>query len=485
MALVSTGSRLSPRPSWLVAFSALAATACGDSDSTTATPVEIVQAPAQPGSPAKPGSKKPGKAKRPDPCRGVPLPADQHFVPAGLCASAVAFDQDELRQIGFARNGDLIGVRTSGDVVRFRDVNDDGLFEGETEVVTIANSGGNGNNAHLDEAGGYLYAGSPDGVVRWPYSAEADSLGTPEPVVVDQPSDGTHAYHTTHVYDGWLYVHSGSEDNVVAPMLPEYDTNRALLKRFDLSQLAAPFDWATGEVVATGLRNMVGFTRDATGNLFGVVNGIDGVAHQGQDVHIDNPGEQLVQIEAGQAFGYPYCFTAQNVTTEAGPVAPGTQLAVEADGFENPHDDAWCEQNSVPPLSFLPAHSAPLDITFYEPSSATPAGLPDFWLGGAFVSQHGSWNTDPSVGHGVVLFPFGASQSPMPVTDQAPAVYPYTVVLGGGSSAGHVDGSWGWSSGDRGEDPVRPVGVAVSPVDGALYISSDGEGVLYRVGLAP
>ena len=30
---------------------------------------------------------------------------------------------------------------------------------------------------------------------------------------------------------------------------------------------------------------------------------------------------------------------------------------------------------------------------------------------------------------------------------------------------------------------MRPVGVAVSPVDGALYISSDSGGYVYRVGL--
>jgi glucose/arabinose dehydrogenase len=484
MSLPPVGPRLSSRPALVAAaLSAWAVTACGGSDSTRT--VDIVQAPAQP-APAEPGDG-PIADTRPDPCRGVPLPADQHFVAPGLCASAVAFDQDELRQIGFASNGDLIGVRTGGEVVRFRDVNADGSFEGDIEVVTIANTGGNGNNAHLDEAGGYLYAGSPDGVVRWPYSAEAESLGTPEPVVENQPSSGTHTYHTVHVYDGWLYVHSGSEDNLVAPMLPEYDTNRSVLKRFDLSQLGAAFDWAAGgELVATGLRNMVGFTRDPAGNLFGVVNGIDGLGYAGQDVHVDNPGEPLIQIEAGQAFGYPYCFTAQNISTDEGPVAPGTQLAVEMDGFENPHDDAWCQASSEPPLSFLPAHSAPLDIAFYvEPSGATPRGLPDSWLGGAFVTQHGSWNTDPSVGHKVVLVPFGAGEPAMPATDQQPPVFPFTVVLGGGSSAGAVDGSWGWSSGDRGEDPVRPVGVAVSPVDGALYISSDGEGVLYRVGLVP
>jgi len=287
-----------------------------------------------------------------------------------------------------------------------------------------------------------------------------------------------------HVYDDWLYVHSGSEDNLVAPMSPEYDTDRSLLRRFDLSLGSTPFDWATGEVVATGLRNMVGFTRDPSGNLFGVVNGIDDLSYDGQDVHVDNPAEALVQIEAGQAFGYPYCFTAQNIVSGGASVAPGTQLAVELDGFENPHDDAWCQENSVPPLSFLPAHSAPLDIRFYEaPEGEAGQGLPEAWVRGAFVSQHGSWNTDPSVGHNVVLFPFGAGQPAMPRSDQNPPVYPYTVVLGGGSSAGHVDGQWGWSSGERGEERVRPVGIAVSPVDGALYISSDGSGVLYRVGV--
>jgi len=414
----------------------------------------------------------------------VPLPPDQHYVAPGLCASAVALDQRNLRQITFASNGDLLGVEQSGSVIRYRDVNADGMFDGATEIVELGNTGGNGNNAHLDEANGYLYAGSPDGVVRWPYADDATSLGTPEPVVINQPSSGSHTYHTVHVYDGMLYVHSGSQDNVVAPATPEYDTDRSVLKRFDLAQLdaAAPFDWAAGELVASGLRNMVGYTRDADGNLFGVVNGIDNLSYQGEDVHLDNPGEVLIGIEPGQAFGYPFCFTAQNISTAQGVVPPGTQLASEVDGFSNPHDDAWCQQNSQLPVSFLPAHSAPLDISFYTASDA-PAALPDEWLGGAFVSQHGSWNTMPSVGHNVVVFPMGSGQAMMPETTQTPPVYPFTVVFGGGSSAGHVDGEWGWSVGDRGEDPVRPVGVAVSPIDGALYISSDGEGALYRVGV--
>jgi glucose/arabinose dehydrogenase len=228
---------------------------------------------------------------------------------------------------------------------------------------------------------------------------------------------------------------------------------------------------------------MVGYTQSPSGELFGVVNGIDDLSYQGEDVHLDNPGEPLVQLEPGQSFGYPFCFTAQDISTAQGPVPPGTQLASEVDGFENPHDDAWCQQNSRPPVSFLPAHSAPLDISFYAESDNGARSLPEEWLGGAFVSQHGSWNTMPSVGHSVVFFPFGAGEPSMPATAETPARYPFTVVFGGGSAAGHVDGAWGWSSGASGEDPVRPVGVAVSPVDGALYISSDGEGALYRVGV--
>jgi glucose/arabinose dehydrogenase len=461
--------------------SPLALSACsdsGDSESTARNPLDTAPSPAQPAAGLD--------ANRPDPCRGVALPSDQHFVAPGLCASAVAFGQDGLRQISFASNGDLIGVRTSGEVVRFRDSDGDGSFHGAAEITVLGNTGGNGNNAHLDEASGLLYAGSPDGVVRWPYSADSNALGVPEPVVVNQPSNGTHTYHTVHVYDGWLYVHSGSENNVVAPAAPSYDGNRAVLKRFELSQFAAgaPFDWSTGELVAMGLRNMVGFAKDAGGNLFGVVNGIDDLKYQGKDVHDDNPGETLVRLEPGSAFGYPYCFTAQNiVTSEGAAVPPGTQLASETDGFDNPHDDAWCQQSSELPLSFLPAHSAPLDITFYNPDASAPRALPQAWTGGAFVTQHGSWDTMPSVGHNVVFFPFEPGQPTMPRSMESPPAYPFTVVFGGGSATGHVDGQWGWRAADGGEANVRPVGAAVSPTDGALYVSSDSEGVLYRIGV--
>jgi glucose/arabinose dehydrogenase len=435
-----------------------------------------------------------------DPCRGVEITGDHHVAP-GLCVRAVALDQGELRQITFTSNGDLIGVTVPGDIVRYRDLDDDGTFSGD-DIVELGETGGdNGNNAHVDEDAGFLYAGSPDGVVRFAYTSEMDELGLATDVVVGQPSDGTHPYHTVHVYDGWLYVHSGSEDNAVAPAMPDYDMNRSVLKRFDLAEFdGTPFEWADGEVVAVGLRNMVGFTRNAAGRMYGVINGLDNLVYAGEDVHLDNPGDDLVEIEMGARHGYPYCFTAANVELESGMIAAGTQLVSATDpeapdpDFTNPHDDAWCAENSESPVTFLVPHSAPLDITFHD---GLEGNLPSEWRNGAFVALHGSWNTEPSVGHQVVYVPFDEDgRAPMPTARPEGTSFPFTVVFGGGDAAAHDDGIWGWGSSlSVGEDPVRPVGVAISPIDGALYVSSDNasvafsgepserEGSIYRIGL--
>jgi glucose/arabinose dehydrogenase len=429
-------------------------------------------------------------------CRGIELPDGRHFVAEGLCVRAIAVDQGQLRQLTFASNGDLLAVTSNGEIRRYRDLDDDGTFLGAGEREVLGSTGGgNGNNAHLDEESGFLYAGTPDGVGRFGYSADLDDLGAAQPVVVGQPSSGTHTLHTVHVYDGYLYVHSGSENNAVAPLSPEYDTERSVLKRFALEAFdaSAPFEWSAGEVVVIGLRNMVGFTQNAAGRMYGVVNGIDDLMYQGKDIHLDNPGEDLIRIEPGARHGYPYCFTAANVTDASGElVAAGTRLLSatnpEARGpaFTNPNSQEWCDEHTDPPETFLPAHSAPLDLVFFDGSSDS---LPERWRGGAFVSLHGSWNTEPSVGHQVVFVAFDEDgQAEMPEATPTGASFPHEVVFGGGSNGEPADGAWGWTNGSAGEDPVRPVGVAISPVDGALYVSSDNNGptkrgALYRIAL--
>jgi hypothetical protein len=60
--------------------------------------------------------------------------------------------------------------------------------------------------------------------------------------------------------------------------------------------------------------------------------------------------------------------------------------------------------------------------------------------------------------------------------------FPYETVFGGGDATGPKDGAWSWSANGLG-DSTRPVGVAISPIDGALYVSSDSGGLVYRIGI--
>ncbi|MEO6576759.1 MAG: hypothetical protein ABIP89_23130 [Polyangiaceae bacterium] len=419
-----------------------------------------------------------------DPCRGTPLPTDQHYVPAGLCARLVATNVLSQRQLTFAPNGDLFAVSRNGTIRLLRDTNGDGTFQ-PTEVITWATAPGtNGSNCHIDAAGGFLYAGSGDGVVRFPYSPTSMSGGAPQDVVTGQPNGG-HTLHTVHVYDGYLYVHSGSAANASNdsnPTTSVYDTQRSLLRRFKLSTFdgTTPLAWLSGEIVNQGLRNMVGFTRNAAGRMYGVVNGLDDVGYQTQDVHNDNPGEQVVQLTMGKNFGYPFCMTAQRIVSGGNLIVPGTQVANE--NYPSPGvDDAWCAANSTQPATFVQAHSAPLDITFFD--SQPSGGLPERWRNGAFIALHGSWDRGPATGSKVVWMPFDAAgNAPMPVSTATTTSFPYETVLGGGNAAGPTDGAWVWSSPAGGEGP-RPAGVAISPIDGALYIASDAGGNIYRVGI--
>ena len=452
------------------------------------------------------------RCQAPHPCEsGIEVPADQHYAAPGLCVRAVALQQDELRQITFAPNGDLFGVTTSGEIRRYRDTNCDGTYASTPpERVLWASTGGNGNNVHIDSAAGYLYAGIPHGVMRWRYDPASDHGVDPQYVVLGHPSFGEHTYVTVHVYDGFLYAHSGSQNNVSGPVTPPYDIRRALLKRFELASFdpEAPFEWVEdGEPHSLGLRNVIGFTQHPNGDLFGVVGGIDDVQYAGQDVDELNPADTVVRLAQGAAFGYPHCFHSLQVARPDGGMFPiGTPLHTELgpqDGFPtfaNEYDDAWCAANTDPPVTLLAPHSEPLDIAFLTRRSDA---LPQRWVGGAFVTLHGSENGDQSTGHKVVWVPFteDGSAAEQPRMTAHGLEMPYEVVFGGGApdatreeGRAPVDGGWRWLDDDgNGEDLVRPVGVAVSPVDGALYVSSDNartprtdgsgisQGALYRI----
>jgi glucose/arabinose dehydrogenase len=433
-----------------------------------------------------------------NPCRGVPLTdpdggTPSYFVAEGMCATVVGESMGPIRQLTFAPNGDLF-VTTSALILLLNDANGDGFYTKDEIHVWTLLDGGNGNNTELDVAGGFVYAGSLNGVKRFAYTPGALTAGASEDVVIGQPSGG-HSYHTTHIYDGFLYVHSGSAGNVAhesGPTATDYDTKRSLIKRFDLSKFVSgtPFQWDAGEPFTLGLRNANGFRRnELTGKIYAVVNGLDGVTRQGADVHLDNPGEQVVEVAAGKKYGYPFCFTAQRVLSggSTGPLlAPGTQIRDEA-WATGVIDDAWCAANSLPPTTFIQAHSAPLDLLFFD---RQPTGaLPERWRGGAFIALHGSWNREGQpTGYKVVWMPFKPDgTAPMPTSTETTTTFPYETVFGGGDKTTPKDGPWSWTnaSANASDSGPRPAGLAISPIDGALYVASDTSQTLYRLGIPP
>ena len=106
---------------------------------------------------------------------------------------------------------------------------------------------------------------------------------------------------------------------------------------------------------------------------------------------------------------------------------------------------------TVPDVLIQP-HSAPLGVTFYDGTA-----FPEAYRGSGFATLHGSWNRGQRTGYKVVR---------IPMKDGAPTGEYEDFLTGFVTSEDDV---WG-----------RPVGVAVTR-DGALLVSEDGNGTIWRV----
>jgi glucose/arabinose dehydrogenase len=172
------------------------------------------------------------------------------------------------------------------------------------------------------------------------------------------------------------------------------------------------------KLFASGLRNTVGLGwNPATGALYGVDNGRDQL---GDDV----PDDEVNLIAEGGHYGWPFRHGRDVRDPSLGDSVPqGVTL--------------------LPMVHGLGAHVAPLSITFLK---STP--------GTALVAEHGSWNRSEKSGYRVVRLTFkGAAISE-------------DVFLSGC---------------EKDEDVIcRPVDVLEAP-DGAIYVSDDYAGAIYRI----
>lgn len=184
-------------------------------------------------------------------------------------------------------------------------------------------------------------------------------------------------------------------------------------------------DGSGGRLFARGLRNTVDFAfHPETGAIYGVDNGRDQLGD-------DRPPEELNLIKDGGDYGWPVCHGGDIVDPQ----------------FGKPDS---C-QGTEPPAVNMQAHSAPLGVLFY-----TAKQFPAQYSGRLFIAFHGSWNRSEKTGYKVVTVPFEGGR---------PSGQPEDFLAGWLTA----DGAWG-----------RPVGV-LQTADGALLISDDQGGVIYRV----
>lgn len=368
-----------------------------------------------------------------------------------LCVTEFASGLGGARQMAFAANGDLFV--NNGSVTVLFDGDHSGASS-ETERATFATAPGLNHGIAFAPDGSFVYASSPTTVYRWRYTTGARVASGEAEIVVAGIPGGGHVTRTL-VFDsrGRLYVSVGSAGNV--DVGAELAQTRAQIRRFTIPD-AVPgggLDYATGEVVASGMRNEVGLYMDATDRIWSVENGRDLLTKDG-DVHNTNPAEEVNLIDGNGAtyFGYPSCFSEFDLPAGKG---AGAQWADPTLAPADVKSDAWCRDpaNVHPPAFALPAHWAPLGIVGYQGTQ-----LPfDHDL---IVTAHGSWNSEPAVGRVLARLHRDGDK----ITRFEPII--------GERGPSNTLRQGGWNA--------RPVDVREGP-DGALYFSDDMGGRVFVV----
>jgi glucose/arabinose dehydrogenase len=276
------------------------------------------------------------------------------------------------------------------------------------------------------------------------------------------PDGGAHPLKNVAVArDHTVYFDIGSSSNA-SPESPS-STPRAVV-------LAYRPNGRRIRVFATGIRNGDGLSFAPDGTLWTAVNMRDDIAYPFHRAYgngsgdaygqvmapyvADHPSDEIARLTPGRNLGWPYCDPDPDVH----PGVAGTAM-----DYGNPSFDDDAQTNAGGKVlncaklehinRGLPAHSAPLGFHFLEGSK-----LPAPWRNGAVVGVHGSWDRTPPRAPAVLW---------MPWEGKARTLGSARTLVGGFQ---HSDGSrWG-----------RAVDAVPGP-DGALYVSDDTAGAIYRI----
>ena len=264
---------------------------------------------------------------------------------------------------------------------------------------------------------GSLYVATISTILRLD-SIESKLANPPQPIVVyDQ--------YPTDGHHGWKFIAFGPDGKLYVPV--GAPCNICEQKSPVYASITRINSDGTGmEIFANGIRNTVGFDwHPVTKELWFTENGRD---NMGDNV----PEDELNRApQKGMHFGFPYCHQGNILDPEFG-------------------QGKNCSDYTAP-VKTLGPHVAALGMRFY-----TGNMFPAEYKNAIFIAKHGSWNRSTPIGYEVSV-----------------------AKLEGNNVTSYTSFASGWLLPDH-SVIGRPVDVQQMP-DGALLVSDDYNGVIYRI----
>ena len=376
---------------------------------------------------------------------GKPISATPQ-VPPGFQVELFASNLHDPRTIRVAPNGDIFIAESEPGRIRVIRAADGAAKPSSNDVFASG----------LDQPFGiafyppgsdpqWIYVANTGSVVRFPYrSGDLKARGKAEVIVRDLPHAKGRSVQRGHItrdivfsQDGqqmFVSVGSASNDgegmekrNAGAIVRWEADhglgsawgneTDRAAVLVFNP-------DGGNRRVFASGLRNCVGMTvHPLTGDLWCSTN-------EGDDLVPDF----ITRVRAGAFYGWPWYYLGANEDPRHRGERPDLK-----------------DKITIPDV-LIQAHSASMGMIIYDNDQ-----FPSEYRGDAFAALHGSWNRSTRTGYKLIR---------VRMNDGVPTGEYEDFMTGFVVNESSV-----WA---------RPVGVAVTH-DGALLVSDDGNGTIWRV----
>jgi glucose/arabinose dehydrogenase len=295
----------------------------------------------------------------------------------------------------------------------------------------------------------WIYVANNNSVVRFAYhNGDVKAYGSAQ-IIVAKLTSSTGGHSTRDVVfskDGKrMFISVGSGSNVAEGMSRKEIES---IRRWEVEHgRGAAWDAETDRAdilvcdpegrqlvhtFATGIRNGVGLAVDEnTGQLWTSTNERDGLG--------DNlVPDYITRVQEGGFYGWPWYYLGNHEDPRHAGERP--DLAGQA----------------IVPDVLLQAHSASLEMVIYTTTNGAAAFPPEY-RGDIFAAFHGSWNRSSRTGYKVVRVRLNHG---VPTGEYEDFLTGFV-----------VDGASVWG---------RPVGVAVAH-DGALLVSEDGNGTLWRI----